>query len=50
VRRLLPKRANFNAVTAQELKIIEDWLNDRPRKCLGFRTPREAYSAERCTS
>lgn len=50
VRRLLPKKANFNAVTAQELKIIEDWLNDRPRKCLGFKTPREAYSAERCTS
>jgi IS30 family transposase len=50
IRRLLPKKTKFSAVSVQRVKIIEDWLNDRPRKCLGFRTPREAYSAERCTS
>ena len=50
IRRLLPKKTKFSAMSAQQLKIIEDWLNDRPRKCLGFRTPRETYSAERCTS
>jgi IS30 family transposase len=49
IRRFLPKKARFSAVSMQQLKIIEDWLNDRPRKCLDFRTPREAYRAERCT-
>jgi IS30 family transposase len=50
VRRILPKKAKFSGVSAQQLKIIEDWLNNRPRKCLGFKTPREAYWDERCTS
>ncbi len=49
IRRFLPRKTKFSAVSVQQIKIIEDWLNDRPRKCLGFKTPREAYSAERCT-
>jgi len=49
IRRFLPKKAKFRAVSSEQLKIIEDWLNNRPRKCLGFRTPREAYRQERCT-
>lgn len=49
VRRFLPKRTKFNEISELDLKNIEKWLNDRPRKCLGFKTPNEAYQSERCT-
>lgn len=49
VRRFLPKAANFGEVSDYELKTIEKWLNDRPRKCLNFKTPNEAYKIECCT-
>jgi len=31
------------------LKKIEKWLNNRPKKCLNFKTPAEAFKAECCT-
>jgi IS30 family transposase len=49
LRRWLPKKARFGEVPDERLQNIEDWLNNRPRRCLGFKTPREAYEAERCT-
>lgn len=49
IRRILPKKTKFNNITEEEIKALEDWLNDRPRKCLKFQTPREAYKLERCT-
>lgn len=49
VRRFLPKKTKFSAVSEQELKKIENWLNHRPRKCLNFKTPNEAYRVECCT-
>lgn len=48
IRQFLPKKAKFDNVTTEEIKRLEKWLNDKPRKCLNFRTPREAYWAERC--
>jgi len=49
VRRFLPKKTDFATVSHEELENIENWLNNRPRKCLNFMTPNEAYKAECCT-
>lgn len=45
VRRYLPKGVDLETVTTKELKVIQDRLNNRPRKCLGFRTPYEVLSS-----
>jgi IS30 family transposase len=44
IRRYYPKRTNFHNVTQYQLKKVESLLNDRPRKCLGFKTPNEVYN------
>ena len=44
VRQFLPKGMDLSTVTPQALAYIERILNDRPRKVLGFRTPREVYT------
>lgn len=44
VRQFLPKGTDLSSVTPQKLAYIEAMLNDRPRKVLGFRTPREVYT------
>lgn len=44
VRQFLPKGMDLSNVTPQKLAYIEASLNDRPRKVLGFRTPREVYT------
>lgn len=49
VRRFLPKKTDFSSVTIADLRRIENWLNNRPRKCLQFRTPAEAFREECCT-
>jgi len=46
IRRIYPKRASFAHIGAEELTRIEQYVNDRPRKCLGWLTPREALYAE----
>lgn len=45
LRRYLPKGMDFATVTPRELRAIQDRLNHRPRKCLGFRTPFEVLSS-----
>lgn len=42
-RRFFPKKTNFDRVSIKELKRIERWLNNRPRKVLHYDTPRERY-------
>jgi IS30 family transposase len=46
IRRYLPKKTDFNKVTETELKTIQDKLNNRPRKILGFYTPNEMVQRE----
>jgi transposase, IS30 family len=41
LRQYLPKGTDLRAYTPAQLQAIEDELNDRPRKRLGYRTPRE---------
>lgn len=43
LREYYPKGSSFYAVTNEELQVVVDRLNDRPRKCLGWKTPREVY-------
>ena len=45
IRRLHPKQSSFAEIGEEELKWIEMFLNDRPRKCLGWMTPREKLAA-----
>lgn len=41
IRDFYPKGTNFNAVTVEEITHVQDLLNDRPRRTLGYYTPRE---------
>jgi transposase, IS30 family len=41
LREYLPKGTDLSRFTPAQLQAIEDELNDRPRKRLGYRTPRE---------
>ena len=45
IRRLHPKKSSFSGIGKAELKRIDRFLNDRPRKCLGWFTPREKMAA-----
>lgn len=49
VRRSLPKKTDFAMVSSKDLRKIEQWLNNRPRKCLNYQTPAEAFRDECCT-
>ena len=45
LRRISPKEASFAAFGGEDLRRIDTFLNDRPRKCLGWMTPREEMEA-----
>lgn len=44
VRRYIPKRTNLAKLTKQDMRFVENRLNNRPRKCLGFQTPSEVFN------
>jgi IS30 family transposase len=44
LREYMPKSTDLSIYTAQDLRRIAADLNDRPRKRLGYRTPREAFA------
>jgi len=46
IRRFLPKKTDFAKITHKRIKEIESLLNNRPRKCLGFRTPNQVFLAK----
>jgi len=45
IRRLYPKSESFASIGEADLRRIDTFLNDRPRKCLGWKTPREVMAA-----
>lgn len=45
IRYYLPKGTDFSIITKQQLEFIEKRLNNRPRKCLGFKTPNEVAAS-----
>ncbi len=50
IRWYLPKGTDFRKITPEQIARIEDLLNSRPRKCLGYKTPAEVAASSRCTS
>ena len=49
IRRFVPKRTKLDDVPESRIKEVENWLNERPRKVLRFRTPNEVFNAWCCT-
>ena len=45
LRRFLPGELDPSTLTPDHLREIERQMNNTPRKCLGFRTPHEAFTA-----
>jgi len=43
LRQYVPKKRPMESITDEEIKMIENRLNNRPRKRLGFRTPAEVF-------
>lgn len=44
VRQYFPKKTPFDNITHHELQRVVKKLNNRPRKCLGYKTPFEVFS------
>ena len=43
IRQYFPKGTDFRDITHDEVRLVENRLNDRPRARLGFRTPTEVF-------
>ena len=43
IRQYIKKGSSFEGVTTERIRFIEDRLNNRPRKILGYLTPNEVY-------
>ena len=43
IRQYFPKDRDFTTITEQEIKMAMDKLNNRPRKCLGMKTPNQVF-------
>jgi IS30 family transposase len=43
IRQYFPKKRSFKSITTQEIERAMERLNNRPRKCLGFKTPNQVF-------
>jgi IS30 family transposase len=41
IRQYFPKKRSFATITEQEIEFVMERLNNRPRKCLGFKSPNQ---------
>jgi IS30 family transposase len=46
IRDYFPKKTDFTQISQEQLQEVENLLNARPRKRLGWATPQEAFSKE----
>ncbi len=46
IRDFFPKKTDFTTISDEEIQQVEDNLNNRPRKRLGWKTPLEVFSKE----
>ena len=44
LRRRLPKSTDFSQVSHEDIRVIEEWLNNRPMKCLKYKKPLEVFN------
>lgn len=47
IRRFIPKKSDISEISGRDIYKIEKLLNNRPRKCLNYRTPYEVFR-EQC--
>lgn len=43
IRQYFPKKHDFTTITEQDISMVMSKLNNRPRKCLGFKTPNQVF-------
>ena len=43
VRQYFPKKRSFSTITESEIEFVMERLNNRPRKCLGFKSPNQVF-------
>ena len=43
IRRFFNKGTDFDMITDEQIKRVENWINNRPMKVLGYLTPNEKY-------
>ena len=41
IRRFFPKGTDFDNISEEQIKYVEDWINNRPMKILNYLTPNE---------
>lgn len=46
IRRFFPKKTDFNLITQEQINFVQNNLNNRPRKVLGYATPHEMMLQE----
>ena len=45
IRDFFPKGTDFSTVSTREIKRVQRLLNERPRKVLNWRTPKEVFAS-----
>ncbi len=43
LRQFLPKKTNFDLITNEQINKIENQINERPMKCLKWKSPKQAF-------
>lgn len=43
IRRFFPKGTDFDKITDEQIQYVEDWINNRPMKVLGYKTPNQKF-------
>ena len=43
IRQYFPKKHDFTTITEKDIFMVMNKLNNRPRKCLGFKTPNQVF-------
>ena len=44
IRQYFPKKTDFTTITNEHIQFVIERLNNRPRKCLGFKTPNQIFA------
>lgn len=44
IRKYFPKGTNFDTISNEQIEMVQNALNNRPRKALKFKTPNEVIS------
>ena len=40
---VFPKQTNFDSISNEQIQQVEDWINNRPKKCLNFFSPKDVF-------